>query len=327
MFYPSITEKLLSKALDFASNFRQITSHEREIILHAKRSLLFSDNCPWEKKSANNQFDVTMGSFDGAETCELVGCYLLSLLTKKYGQNIGLYREDGLAAFSVKPREMEKIKKGICKVFRDNDLKITVEANTTKVNFLDVTLDLRSEKFYPYMKEGNIPLYVHKESNHPPSILKNIPKSINKRLPEISSDKESFDSAKGVCQEALNKSGYHYNLSFTPSQEPRPQNSRRIARARQQTSGNAFFHLSISISLNLTPIIKFAVTAAWVIITKLNSTNRRAPIMKRKTVIAGNPTRALWMETATRKMSSTRLKSPLTPRRKPTSDFVTLPLN
>ena len=73
-----------------------------------------------------------MGSFDGAETCELVGCYLLSLLTKKYGQNIGLYRDDGLAAFNAKPREMERIKKEICKVFRDNGLKITVEANTTK---------------------------------------------------------------------------------------------------------------------------------------------------------------------------------------------------
>ena len=49
-FCPSINEKLLSKALDFATNYGQITSHEREIILHAKRSLLFSDNCPWEKK-------------------------------------------------------------------------------------------------------------------------------------------------------------------------------------------------------------------------------------------------------------------------------------
>lgn len=75
-FYPSITESLLSKALDFASTYRQITNQEREIILHSKRSVLFSDDCPWEKKSANNQFDVTMGSFDGAETSELVGCYL-----------------------------------------------------------------------------------------------------------------------------------------------------------------------------------------------------------------------------------------------------------
>ena len=168
-----------------------------------------------------------MGSFDGAETCELVGCYLLSLLTKKYGQNIGLYRDDGLAAFNAKPREIENIKKGICKVFRDNDLKITVEANTTKVNFLDVTVDHRSEKYYPYTKEGNIPLYVHKKSNHPPSILKNIPESINKRLSEISSDKECFDNAKNVYQEALNKSGYHYNLSYTPSQTSRPRKTRQ----------------------------------------------------------------------------------------------------
>ena len=108
-FYPSITEKLLSKLLDVASKYRPIYSHEREIILHAKWSLLFNDNCPWEKKSANNLFDVTMGSFDGAETCELVGCFLLPLLTKKYGQNIGLYRDDGLAAFNGTPQEIEKI--------------------------------------------------------------------------------------------------------------------------------------------------------------------------------------------------------------------------
>ena len=119
--------------------------------------------------------DVTMGSFDGAETCELVGCYILSLITEKYGRNIGLYRDDGLAAFNGKPHEIEKIKKELCKIFRDNDLKITVEANKTKVKFLDVTLDLRSGKYWPYTKEGNIPLYVHRKSNHPPSILKNIP--------------------------------------------------------------------------------------------------------------------------------------------------------
>ena len=61
---------------------------------------------------------------------------------------------------------------------------------------------------------------MHGKSHHPPSILKNIPKSINKRISEISSEKECFDSAKQVYQEALNKSGYRYNLSYkvTPSQ-------------------------------------------------------------------------------------------------------------
>ena len=85
-----------------------------------------------------------MGSFDGAETCELVGCYLLSPLTDKYGKSIGLYRDDGLAAFNKTPEEIEKIKKELCKIFRENDLKITIEANKTIVNFLDVTLDLQS---------------------------------------------------------------------------------------------------------------------------------------------------------------------------------------
>ena len=173
-FYPSITEKLLSKALDFASKYRPIYSHEREIILHAKRSLLFNDNCPWEKKSANNLFDVTMGSFDGAETCELVGCFLLSLLTKKYGQNIGLYQDDGLAAFNGTPQEIEKIKKGICKVFYDNDLKITVEANTTKVNFLDVTrphkwevLPLHKGRQYPTVCTHKIQPPTNHPEKHP----------------------------------------------------------------------------------------------------------------------------------------------------------------
>ena len=123
---------------------------------------------------------------------------------------------------------MERIQKEICKVFRDNGLKITVEANyKVEVNFLDVTLDLRSGKFYPYIKEGNIPLHVHKESNHPPSILRNIPEAIYKKLSQISSDKESFDSAKDVYQEALDKSGYHHKLSFTPSQASRPQSTRQ----------------------------------------------------------------------------------------------------
>ncbi|PFX22533.1 hypothetical protein AWC38_SpisGene12938 [Stylophora pistillata] len=134
-----------------------------------------------------------------------------------------------LAALNGTPQEIENIKKGFCKVFRDNDLKITVEANITKTNFLDVTLDLSSGKYYPFTKEGNIPLYVHKKSNHPPSILRNIPESINRRLSEISSDRECFDSAKPIYQEALKKSGYSYTLSFNAAsnQAPRPRRNRQ----------------------------------------------------------------------------------------------------
>ena len=49
-FYPSITEELLLKAPEYASKFTSITPEDRQIIIHAKKSLLFHQNSPWTKK-------------------------------------------------------------------------------------------------------------------------------------------------------------------------------------------------------------------------------------------------------------------------------------
>ena len=113
-------------------------------------------------------------------------------VTTKHGNNFGLYRDDGLGVIKATAREIENMKKDLCSIFNNYGLKITIEAYKKIVNFLDVTLNLSTEKYQPYAKPNNIPLYVHKESNHPPNILRNIPLSINKRLTEISSDEESF---------------------------------------------------------------------------------------------------------------------------------------
>ena len=74
----------------------------------------------------------------------MVGLYLLSKLSLEYSNDIGLYRDDGLAALDKTPKQIENIKKHICKVFKDHNLKLTIEANKKSVNFLDITLDLRS---------------------------------------------------------------------------------------------------------------------------------------------------------------------------------------
>ena len=50
------------------------------------------------KKDGNPLFDVTMGSFDDIEVCELVGLYLLNKNKPLLGSsNVGLYKNDGLA--------------------------------------------------------------------------------------------------------------------------------------------------------------------------------------------------------------------------------------
>ena len=123
-FYPSISQDLLNRALDFASAYDNITDDERNIIIHAKNSILAHKQQTWQKKG-DTTFDVTMGSYDGAETCELVGSFLLSQL-QHLDVNIGLYRDDGLAVCNASPRDTENIKKEICRVFNQNGLRITI---------------------------------------------------------------------------------------------------------------------------------------------------------------------------------------------------------
>ena len=97
--YPSIKETLLIKTIDFAEKRVNITSEDKVIIKHARKSLLYGNSEPWMKKN-NGLFDVTMGAYDGAEVCGLLGTFLLYELSLKYDKNnIGLYCEDGLAIF------------------------------------------------------------------------------------------------------------------------------------------------------------------------------------------------------------------------------------
>ena len=78
-FYPSIQEELLNKGLRFAQEYIDITSKDTEIIYHARKSLLFDEKDTWMKKQSG-LFDVTMGAYDGAEVCELVGTYVFFIV-------------------------------------------------------------------------------------------------------------------------------------------------------------------------------------------------------------------------------------------------------
>jgi hypothetical protein len=211
--------------------------------MQARKSVLFSRGSAWIKKG-DESFDVTMGSWDGAEICELVGLYILSLLAH-LDCNGGLYRDDGLIACNSTPRQVDNIKKSITKIFKDLGLKITIEANIKVVNFLDVTLNLNDNTFKTFNKPNNTPLYIHKQSNHPPTITKNLPGSINQRLSTNSSSEEMFNQTKHIFQDALKTSGYDHELKFTPDQ---PHNRSRT-RKRNITWFNPPYSLNVTTSI------------------------------------------------------------------------------
>ena len=95
------------------------------------------------------------------------------------------------------------------------------------VDHLDVNFNLTEESFKPFRKPNSQLLYVNKQSNHPKSVTKQIPNSVNKRLNTISSNSALFDEAKGEYERALENSGYTVTLSYTEDQDIRNSNRKK----------------------------------------------------------------------------------------------------
>ena len=126
-FYPSITEDLLDKAISWARQYVNISDQQESIIKYARKSLLFNDGKTWKKRNSNVTFDVSMGSYDGAEVYELVGLFILNSLSKKFGNdNVGLCRDDGLVLLKgFSKRLAGKARKELHKLFKELQLRIT----------------------------------------------------------------------------------------------------------------------------------------------------------------------------------------------------------
>ena len=217
-FYPSIKKELFNNTILFAKTITDISDEELNIIMESRKTLLFNNGIPWVKKEGNENFDVPMGCYDGAEVCEIVGSYLLNLLCEILDkEQVGLYRDDGLAVVKhLSGPQFEQKRKNILKIFRDNGLNITIQANLKVVKFLDAELNLNNGIFRPYRKPDNIPVYINKKSNHPSTVLKQLPESISKRISDISSNEYVYKNSIPTYAEALKKSGFTGNLTFTP---------------------------------------------------------------------------------------------------------------
>ena len=121
-FYPSISPDLFDKAIEFAKQYVDIPDLHLDVIKQARATLLFHHGEPWCKQTGDGDFDVPMGSYDGAEVCEIVGIYLLSQVNQVIDNaDVGLYRDDGLAVMrNIGKPEVERRKKRIIKLFKDN---------------------------------------------------------------------------------------------------------------------------------------------------------------------------------------------------------------
>ena len=99
-------------------------------------------------------------------------------------EDVRLYGDDGLAIVKQMPvPELERRKKKIIQLFRKCEIAITIKTNQVVVNCLDIEFNLLSITFKLFRKPSNDPIYVHKDSSHPPQVLEE--PSVNQFRPFI----------------------------------------------------------------------------------------------------------------------------------------------
>ena len=171
-------------------------------------------------------------------------------------ENIGLYQDDDLGVFpNISKPEIERKKKQIFEIFKECGLSITIQIGGL---FLDLTFDLYDSLYKPYRKPNNKPIYINKQSNNSQNVLKQLPKSITKRVLDISTSKDIFDKSISIYQNALYESGFKEELKYTPSdksfQEENGQRTRRrkiiwlnppYSRSVKTNIGRNFLHLLV----------------------------------------------------------------------------------
>ena len=227
-FYPSISQDLFNKALCWAKTYYNFSTQELDIIEIARKSFLFSKDTVWSKKNSHD-FDITMGSYDGAECCELVGLYILDKIKNTISyEYVGLYRDDGLAAIQGSGPFVEAKRKQICNLFKDLGLKVTTESNLKQTDFLDISLNLETSIYKPYRKDNSLPTYINSMSNHPRNIKRNLPQMISDRIANLSSSKQIYDDEIKPYKESLLSVGYKQQLAYNRQGPKKKKRQRKI---------------------------------------------------------------------------------------------------
>ena len=145
-------------------------------------------------KSGSNNFDVSMEGCDSSQIADLVGLYILYILSRIVSpEQMGLYHIDGIIYIpnSNGPNSLRKQKKMI-RAIKFLGFKIEVSSNNKIVNFLDVILNLSNNTYSPFLKADQYPSYINVNSNHPKTIINQVPKAVNLRIRNLSAKEKIF---------------------------------------------------------------------------------------------------------------------------------------
>ena len=130
-------------------------------------------------------------------------------------EQVRLYQDDGIIYIpESNGTKTSSIQKKIIRAFKLLGLRIQIVSNLKIVDFLDVTLNLNNGTFKLFSKNDFAPRYINTSSNHPRSVLRQIPNAVNQRINRLSSCKKIFEESKGRYDDALKDSGFQGRLEY-----------------------------------------------------------------------------------------------------------------
>ena len=88
------------------------------------------------------------------------------------------------------------------------------------VNYLGVTLNLNDGSYRPYKKPNEETNYIHVNFDHPRSISKQLPMSMEKWLSSLSSSKDIFEEAAPYYEQHISNCRYKEKLNYQDPTSP-----------------------------------------------------------------------------------------------------------
>ena len=86
------------------------------------------------------------------------------------------------------------------------------------MDYLDKTFNLNTGIYKPFSKPNNKPLYINESSNHPPPVLKQLPKSVSKRITANSCNEDIFRKSVPFYNSILHDCGFNKNIKYCPEE-------------------------------------------------------------------------------------------------------------
>ena len=98
--------------------------------------------------------------------------------------------------------------------------KIEVSSNNKIANFLDVTLNLSNNSYNPFLKTDLYPSYINVNSNHPKTIIKQVPKTVKLRIRNLSANEKISQESSEIYMDTLKNSGFREELTYQEENIP-----------------------------------------------------------------------------------------------------------